>query len=135
MRADYGSTIEHGPTSTSIPSSDAAQDQGAPATHTGKTRPRASLRGRVFIGPLTAGVPDSNGHVTASAATVVQDAFDDLVGALSALANSTTIVVWSRATASVAAVTWRIVPPIFGSQRRRVDPDAFRVHQWQPVGV
>jgi hypothetical protein len=52
MRADYTGVVERG-ASGSIPSTDAAIDQGAPATHTGVTRPRARRRGRLFIGPLT----------------------------------------------------------------------------------
>lgn len=35
-----------------IPSTDAAIDQGAPATHVGTPRPKARRRGRVFVGPL-----------------------------------------------------------------------------------
>ena len=35
-----------------IPTPEAAQDMGAPATHTGRTRPASRLRNRVYVGPL-----------------------------------------------------------------------------------
>lgn len=38
--------------SASLPTTEAAQDQGAPATHTGVTRPRSRHEGRIYFGPL-----------------------------------------------------------------------------------
>src|ERR1044072_7663612 len=50
---DLTGLAEVGATDTAIPTPEAAIDMGAPTTHTGKDRPKARKRGRIFIGPLT----------------------------------------------------------------------------------
>lgn len=50
--ADMSGLAEFGATVSDIPTSEAAQDAGAPATHTGVSRPKASRRGRILFGPL-----------------------------------------------------------------------------------
>jgi hypothetical protein len=92
--ADYAGAIEAGPAGP-IPTDDFAQDEGAPATHTGRTRPRGSLRGRIFFGPV--GVLSINALGSASA---------DIVATTQAAAHtlmSTGLgwAVWSRRTSSM----------------------------------
>jgi hypothetical protein len=116
----YALALEHGPTAT-LPSTDAAVDQGAPVTHTGKTRPRARHRGRVYLGPLTVQpvTPDLNGNA------VVSDAFiGDIIAAWTTMNTSTIAAgwrqsVWSRRDAAIYPVAGGWVDNRFDSQRRR----------------
>lgn len=54
FHADMVDVAEFGPPEA-IPSTDAAIDQGAPATHVGTPRPKARRRGRLYVGPLNNG--------------------------------------------------------------------------------
>lgn len=53
FHADLTGVLEVGPTVSDIPTDEDAIDQGAPATHTGQSKPRARRRGRLYVGPLT----------------------------------------------------------------------------------
>jgi hypothetical protein len=52
FHADTTGLVELGPVVTTLPTPDRAQDMGAPATHSGHTKPKSRRRGRVYIGPL-----------------------------------------------------------------------------------
>lgn len=56
----YATAAVEGP-AEQIPTQDFAQDQGAPATHLGNTRPKKRHEGRVYLGPfdatMSAGMP------------------------------------------------------------------------------
>lgn len=135
-RRAYGSDLEHGATS-SLPSSEAAIDQGAPATHTGTTRPRARDRGRFFFGPLASPCCDPAG----GGALVGVSFKNDLQASLALLyptansgaANQFNVVQWSRRAASVADVNYYYVDESFGTVRRRGDTTQSRVHPWVSV--
>lgn len=104
--------------SASIPTSEAAQDEGAPATHTGITRPRARERGRVYLGPLAAGATslvDSNGNPSLLAAAV--DTFTAACTDL--MATSTVWSVWSRRDSLLRPVTHGWIDKGIKTQRRR----------------
>jgi hypothetical protein len=133
-RRDYSGDIEHGPTAT-IPSSEGAIDQGAPATHSGATRPRARDRGRVHIGPLNYGAIGANGGAAGAAfVTDLGKAFDYLAQTHNfGLGAQWNLVQWSRRNASVNPVRWYFVNPYLGIVRRRSDVTESRVHAWVAV--
>ena len=133
VRANYGSALEHG-ASISLPSDDHAVDEGAPATHTGTSRPRARKRGRYYIGPLNSFAVTQ----THSAEIVWQTQFAiDVVAALagyknalSGLTNKSTLSVWSRSDAAFYSVLDYFLDESPSTQRRRGDVTRFRVHNW-----
>jgi hypothetical protein len=116
----YSLAAEHGPTA-SIPSTDEAIDQGAPATHTGKTRPRASHRWRVYLGPLTTAALDAdtsgNEILSASYVSAVIAAYNTLKAAV--ITNGWTHEVWSRRTAATYTSGSGWMDNRVDSQRRR----------------
>lgn len=128
-RAPYGTDIERG-VSAAIKSSESAVDQGAPATHTGITKPRARDRGRIYLGPWdtaanAAGVP---------APTLLSDLgiwANELIGTKNPGApNQFNFVQWSRAAARVQSCSFYYVDEGFATQRRRGDTTLNRVHTW-----
>lgn len=58
--ADLTGLPEFGATVTDIPTDERAIDEGAPATHTGVSRPKASRRGRILFGPLNEAAMESD---------------------------------------------------------------------------
>lgn len=130
-RAAYGTDLEHGAGTVSLPSSESAQDQGAPATHLGTTRPRARDRGRFFFGPVNAAAVGTNGIMLAQFLT-------DLSAALALLtttfnsggANQFNMVQWSRRNAQVKPIGLVYVDEGWATQRRRQDTTTNRVHSW-----
>lgn len=106
-----------------IPSSESAIDQGAPATHSGHTRPRARRRGRIFLGPLatsalrvTSGTAEQRPH---------QTVIDTLATAAGQLHTGTMVtagevwIVGSRRDNIGYPVTGGWVDDEFDTQRRR----------------
>jgi hypothetical protein len=111
--AVYGTALERGP-SGAIPTEDFAVDEGAPATHTGTTRPKSSLRGRLYIGPLMdRGYTNVFGRVNTGGFQSVSGAAHDLMSAALGWC------VWSRRTASVHDIVGGWVDNELGVQRRR----------------
>lgn len=131
LRADYGTDIEHG-TTASLPSTESAIDQGAPATHTGTIRPRARDRARFYLGPLDVGVLGIGGAPLQSTfASDLDIAVNGLVQTHNTVsANQFNIVVWSRRAAAVKPVTFYAIPGFFGVVRKRGDETLTRVHSW-----
>lgn len=58
--ADLTGIAEFGPVVSDIPTPEEAQDFGAPATHSGTSRPKASRRGRILFGPLNEAAMESD---------------------------------------------------------------------------
>lgn len=139
-RADYGTQLEQAPPAQ-IPSDDDAIDQGAPPTHLGKPRPRAGLRGRIFLGPLSTkcslaigGGGGEQGEFSVPFSTDVKIAFDNLLKGFNlGAANETRPVVWTRRGAAVHTVSFYAFSAGFASQRRRQDVSGQRVHTWLAV--
>jgi hypothetical protein len=132
-RADYSGDVEHGPT-VSLPSTDQAIDQGAPATHTGVSRPRARDRARSFFGPLNETAFQADGSLgTTLKADLVLRFNDSLITQNPGLANQFNVVVWSRRNAAVKQVKYLYVDEFPTTVRRRGDTTANRVHSWVAV--
>jgi hypothetical protein len=136
-RSAYGTDPEHGATA-SLPSSDQAIDEGAPASHTGVTRPKARDRGRIYFGPVTSGAVTvtsgtPGGTVDSAFKVNLIAAFKDLAAAVSAATPSSSLVVWSRRAAGVKPVAFLYVDEGSTYQRRREDDTLNRVHAWQVV--
>jgi hypothetical protein len=112
--ADFGVTLEHGASATR-PTTESAIDQGAPPTHPALTRPRANLRGRLFLGPWNTLAQDSvNGlGFSAELITAIQLAVHELIA-------RGFWAIWSRASASVHPVLAAAVDLAWQTQRRRV---------------
>jgi len=119
FRGDYGSAVERGALE-SIPTPEAAQDMGAPATHPGRAHPRARLRGRVYVGPLQRDQIDpSTGQITLQCA-------ENIGGFGKALRDSAVLaaagIAWavhSRRNGSAVAVTNGYCDTAPDIQRRR----------------
>lgn len=134
VRRDYNTDIEHGVTAT-LPTDDKAQDEGAPVTHSGLTKPRARDRGRLYLGPLTTAC------LTGTSGTLSTTFVNDLTAAINACfdtQNSTAhnqfnIVQWSRRNASVNPTRWFYINEAMGTVRRRADVTQSRVHNWVAV--
>lgn len=131
FRATYGTDPEHG-SSTTLPSSDSAIDQGAPTTHTGVPRPRARDRSRIYLGPFNGGVLASSNGVPNS--TFLSDMFLLAQSALCTQkpgdSDQFNLVAWSRRSASVKQLTYYGNAEGFCTQRRRGDTALNRVHTW-----
>lgn len=139
-RAPYGSDVERGTTAT-LPSTDAAIDQGAPSTHSGVTRPRARDRGRIYLGPLNK-VCSHNLQVASGSVNLLDSAFvTDLTAwchavfltHLSGDPNQWNVVNWSRRAARVQSVGFFYVDEGFSIIRRRGDTTEARAHNWVAV--
>jgi hypothetical protein len=125
FHCDYGSDAESAGVTSAIPSDARAVKEGAPATHTGRARPRARDRGRVFIGPLDMGTVDNTTGLTGQArpgGTTIDRVrhaayallIDAAIAALSGYWG-----VWSRRNATVKAITGGNVSNSFTYQRGR----------------
>lgn len=110
-----------------LPTPAAAVAMGAPATHVGRSRPRARQRGRMFVGPLashSATADAGDGRVRLN-----DDFRTTLLQAAAALAapgdpnppavGVAQLQVWSRRNESTFAVTNVLVDDGFDIQRRR----------------
>lgn len=106
--------LEHGP-SASRPTMDEAVDLGAPATHMASTRPRSTLRGRIFIGPITAATQTTDGLVNSDGFGVAGGFANGL------LALEPGWSVWSRTTASLNHIVGGWVDKEYCVIRRRKD--------------
>ena len=134
-RAGYGTDLERGPVSSSLPSSESAIDQGAPTTHSGVTRPRARDRGRIYHGPFNLNTINAAGAPTPTFKADLGFWANDVFGVqLFGAHNQFQCQVWSRRKASVAQPLWWAVDDSWSSQRRRGDTAAARVHTYNPVG-
>jgi hypothetical protein len=111
---------EHGGAATR-PTDEEGQDEGAPATHSVSSRPRASLRGRLYIGPCDSLALDaSNGNVA------VQFISDLKTAAIRLAANVQAWGVWSRTYSTIVPAVGGWVNEEFGTQRRRKDKTVTR---------
>jgi hypothetical protein len=122
---DYGTDFESAGVDSAIPTQDWAQDQGAPATHAGRARPRSRDRGRLYIGPLDQGTVDNTTGLTGQARPG-GTTLDRIRHAAYAFLVDTTISaltgywgVWSRRNASVKPITGGNVANSFTYQRGR----------------
>lgn len=110
-----------GPTS-SIPTDHRAQTEGAPPTHSGRTRPKQSHTGRLYIGPLNANaLARDGGEVRLAGAFTAALALACHTLEADMLLDSPTQawVVWSRKLASVDQVNGGHVDNAPDTQRRR----------------
>ena len=94
LHAAFGSVLEHGPTEAR-PSDEGAIDEGAPATHPAVTRPKSTLRGRIYIGPVTGQAIGNDGLLAAGFLQTLSQAATRLREADNGWS------VWSRSTAAV----------------------------------
>jgi hypothetical protein len=113
FHAAFGTVLEHGPT-VSRPTDAAARHEGAPATHPAKTRPRASLRGRVYLGPLNlSAIGGSVGGPVAGLVTAAKAACAALLSAEPGWS------VWSRVNSAMNPITNGWIDTDFGVIRTR----------------
>jgi hypothetical protein len=124
--ADFGSALETGPAVTTIPTDARARKEGAPAVHAGRTRPKSSLRGRLYIGPLTVASINPLGVVSAGFAQSMAGSGEFLAGAALGWC------VWSRRTASVHNIVAGWTDDELGVQRRH-QTDTRGKTPWVPV--
>lgn len=124
-RSDFGTDLEEGPSVSTIPTADFAQDEGAPATHTGRTRPKSRDRGRLYIGPLDQGIVDSTTGLTGESRpggtfldTLRHAAYQVIIDATLAAAGARWAQ-WSRRNATVKIVNGGNVANSFTYQRGR----------------
>lgn len=111
-----------GPVVSTIPTSPKAQRDGAPATHTGRTHPKQSHTGRLYLGPVNNLVFNTVGGEVRARAFVTSDVKDACVALQAAGEALTTPVLWSVWSRRLATTF-----PIFGGhiddapdiQRRR----------------
>jgi hypothetical protein len=111
-----------------IPTDDFAQDEGAPATHPGVTRPAARDRGRLYIGPLNSTVVQKGAsnepRVSLDFRTVLKEAAKKLIVDLGvALFWS----IWSRRNSGVDSVLTGFIDDRWDAQRRRESPPTGRL--------
>lgn len=128
--ADLSAVPEQGPVGA-IPTPERGIDWGAPATHTGITKPRASRRGRIYIGPLDNSRIDVDGNnnakLSTTSATNLAGLMHDWAGAGGDLAGrNLALVVWSRKLAAVHVVTGGWVDTELTTVRRRQFVPALR---------
>jgi hypothetical protein len=101
----YAGTPAAGP-SGAIPTPEFAQDMGAPATHTGTTRPKSRHTNRMYFGPLDAGAIGVDGNADPQFTdTFMADAAGSLAHFLATVASLPTSPVWSVWSRRNAAVT------------------------------
>lgn len=125
MNADLTGLVEVGPVTSGLPSTESAIDQGAPATHSGKTRPKAHRRGRVYIGPFQTNCLATQGPATTvqrPSAFLIQDLLDSAnhnLGAGIIVRGGTALRVFSVRDWVGHDVTNFTVDDAFDTQRRR----------------
>lgn len=107
------------------PSTEAAIDQGAPATHSGRSRPRSRAEGRIFVGPLnqTATAQDSTTGRQVVSTALLQD-LTDIATRLSTAGVGWAQ--WSRRNASVGNVLGGWIDHSLHYQRRREEVPGVR---------
>lgn len=132
--ATYGTVLERGGTVT-LPSTDSAIDQGAPTTHTGVERPRARLRGRVFLGPFndTTMATDHGEPISTFISDMLVWGEAVFNTQQSGTSNQFNPVVWSRRNANVNLVDQISVNPYWAIQRRRGDTTVNRVNTYHAL--
>ena len=117
IHGDVSALPEHGAT-VPRPVSEEAIDQGAPGpTYLAKSRPRASLRGRLYIGPCTLASLSALGEVDAQFTTDATQALHRLRLSLGVGAWC----VWSRTYGTTTPVIGGWIDLEYGVQRRRKD--------------
>ena len=118
FHADLLNVLEHGPVSANLPSSEAAIDQGAPAVHSGVTRPRARRRGRIYIGPLQGAALTTDitteGRPVAALITALKESSARLQASVISDWG-----VWSRRDAAVRSVVGGFIDNALDTKRRR----------------
>lgn len=120
FKGDYGTLPERGPVVTDLPTSESAIDQGAPATHSGRTRPRATKRGRIYLPPLNVGTLSKTATGVRVSGTVITDITVAASHLKSALAgHNAPWEVWSKRIGIGSLVTSGWVDDAFDTQRRR----------------
>lgn len=125
FHADLTGIVESGAVGP-IPTPEAAQDMGAPATHEGQTRPRARKRGRVFFGPLNDLCLDWTGP--GNRPVLHANFLDDATFAMHRLANAGVgWAVWSRRDGAMHNVQGGWVDNRFTAQRKREEDASLRV--------
>jgi hypothetical protein len=135
LRRAYGSDLERG-SSASLPTDEAAQDEGAPATHTGVTRPRARDRGRIYIGPLNISALNSSvpGTWDPTFTTSISDTvYNTYATQNGGQHNQFNFVLWSRRNASVGDCSYYYLNEGCATVRRRGDTTQARVHAWNLI--
>ncbi len=105
------------PTLTAHPTTEEAQDEGAPATYLTFSRPESSQRGRIYVGALSANalLQDPNGQciVDPTTTAAIASRMTDLLVAPASLA------IWSRKNKNMNRATVGFVDNAFDVQRRR----------------
>ena len=121
--ANTDGVLEVGPGATDIPTSESAQDQGAPATHSGATRPKARTRGRIYIGPLNIdAITNESGDPTYPAPdnmfiSTLKESAENFAARVAA--GGYTWCVWSQRELAMRFVTQGWVDNAWDTQRRR----------------
>jgi len=116
FHGDFGVLPEVGAVDAAIPTEEEAIDAGAPAVHTGRDKPRARKRGRVYVGPLTLNATNlANDPIPSNNLIARLQA-----GGASFLALATAPwQVWSRRDAQMVTVTGGFIDNALDTQRRR----------------
>lgn len=115
------------PVTGPIPTPDRAVDMGAPASHTGVTRPAERHRGRLFFGPLgDPGLVSSGDGATVSDQLRLALCKAAARMVIESAAAAVPWVVWSRASAAVYPVVGGWCENRFGTQRRRSEKATVR---------
>jgi hypothetical protein len=128
----FGARAESGPTAA-IPTPEQAIHEGAPATHPGKPRPKARLRGRVFLGPLSAdtieqdAAPLGESRPGGDWCVVIATAALAMIGAPAVWSQ------WSRRDAAVQPVAGCFVDHSWTYQRDREVVAAIRTSEGSSV--
>jgi hypothetical protein len=107
--------------SATVPSTEAAIDQGAPATHAIVTRPMARRRAHIQFGPLIAEGVDATGHVSSNLVSDLKFAAAQLLSSFPSWA------VWSRRDAAVHRIVSGWVDRTVHTVRRRTEPSTGRL--------
>ena len=129
--ANYASLAEVGGIE-SIPTPMSAQEMGAPVTHTGRVRPRARRRGRMYVGPLSTSAVDSTDSDKRPRLEATFRATLGLAAKGLATTNGTCkLGVWSRRDEVIANVEQVLVDDAFDTQRRRGEKFVNRT-SWTP---
>lgn len=109
--------LEHGPSET-VASTESAIDQGAPPTHTAKSRPLSRSRGRMFLGPWSQAALETTGqNVKAELLLIACHAATDLIANSLALAAPWSV--WSKVDAVLRPIAHGYCVDKFATQRRR----------------
>jgi hypothetical protein len=115
--------LESGALVSTIPTGDEAVDEGAPALHSGRTRPKARTRGRIYLGPFCSAGEEAGGttHPDAQPLAAMITAIKTSAAAFLAgmAADGNHWLQWSRANAATELVVGGFVQDTFTYQRRR----------------